>query len=220
MAMLGSGIGAQTSMLAGATDSLLNEVLNSSSTNGVHGYIKCGLFPYAVLFSSADASTMSEKARIPCRDAVTILGETKDQFSKVRIATGNVGYVNSQLIREGLAPIEQEAPAPAPLLLCEGSTKIPTGYVIADEQEDTNECPPVSFFNSVRKLTLLLPRYMTPPITVCADSPVPAGYIATSYVQTPNKCRVITQTPNQPGDMTGKVLQCNGCQETKPKAQK
>ncbi len=89
---------------AGASDKLLNALLTVAGS-GVEGYISCDTGAmFAALFSTGDPATLSVISHIHCRESVTILGERVNQFRKIRSKEGQVGYVNSQLLREGTPP--------------------------------------------------------------------------------------------------------------------
>jgi hypothetical protein len=55
----------------------------------------------------------------------------------------------------------------------------------------------LSFVNAKKNFT---------PMTVCADVDVPFGFVVMAFGKAPNKCSIITQTPNAPNDHMVKTI--------------
>jgi hypothetical protein len=99
----------------------------------------------------------------------------------------------------------QMAPTPGTISMCEGASPIPNGWVITNEV-GSSQCvyPGVTG----RLLTIQVPQYMPPPLTICADAPVPAGYVVNGFFSSRNKCLFTAPTPSTaPGNAMTKTIQ-------------
>jgi hypothetical protein len=101
----------------------------------------------------------------------------------------------------------QMAPTPGTIYMCEGASPIPNGWVITNEV-GSNQCAYPAAGVTGRQLTIQVPQYMPPPLTICADAPVPAGYVVNGFEPSPNKCNFISSTPGgTPGNAMTKNIQ-------------
>jgi len=105
--------------------------------------------------------------------------------------------------------LAQSAPASAPVNVCEGASRIPDGWVVTDESHNSSCEYPGSKTVTGRMFQIesdASAKENLAPMTVCADADVPLGFVVTAFSKAPNKCPIITQTPNAPNDHMVKTI--------------
>ena len=111
-------------------------------------------------------------------------------------------HVN-QSLGDGDVVLAQSAPASAPVNVCEGASRIPDGWVVTDESHNSSCEYPGSKTVTGRMFQIesdASAKESLTPMTVCADADVPLGFVVTAFSRAPNKCSIITRTPNAPND--------------------
>jgi hypothetical protein len=111
------------------------------------------------------------------------------------------------------AVLAQSAPAPVSVNVCEGASRIPDGWVVTDESHNSSCEYPGSKTVTGRMLQIdsdASAKQNLTPMTVCADADVPHGFVVTAFSKAPNKCSIITQTPNAPNDHMVKTIRYVG----------
>jgi len=82
----------------------------STKEDGRLGYVDCGkMFSFVALFSSPDTANLVTIEHLPCGEPVAILGESNEQFTKVRTQANHDGFVNSSLLQAGISPAKATA---------------------------------------------------------------------------------------------------------------
>jgi hypothetical protein len=123
-------------------------------------------------------------------------------LTAITVCVGLLVYIGAKWEPKAFA---QMAPTPPTIYMCEGASTIPSGYVITNEV-GAGQCVYPGITG--RLLTVQVPKYMPPPLTICADAPVPAGYVVNGFASSPGKCNLITSTPGTtPGNAMTKTIQ-------------
>jgi hypothetical protein len=87
------------------------------------------------------------------------------------------------------AVLAQSAPAPVPVNVCEGASRVPDGWVVTDESQSSSCEYPGSRTVTGRMLQIESDgsaKKNLSPMTVCADADVPHGFVVTSFSKAPN----------------------------------
>lgn len=107
--------------------------------------------------------------------------------------------IGGKLVGFGDSTFAQLAPTPITLLhMCEGSSAVPSGWITTDEQSDP-ACNFVAPGVTGRMLTIqVLTKILggSDQATVCADAPVPQGFIVAAFGKAPPKCASPPTDPN------------------------
>jgi hypothetical protein len=105
----------------------------------------------------------------------------------------------------------QLAPSPIPIKICEGASAIPLGWIATDAFGDATCVYPAASVITGRMLTIesyAQAQKIGNQMTVCADAPVPAGFVVEAFGKVPTKCALITSDPNAtPSDHMVKIIQ-------------
>jgi hypothetical protein len=91
--------------------------------------------------------------------------------------------------------------APSPITkmkMCEGATAVPGDWITTDEQIDQVCSFPPSSSVTGRMLTIETLKSLgtSAQFTICADAPVPIGYVVVAFGKVAGKCNLAAGDPN------------------------